>query len=114
MTTPVSLGGVRTKSFRATLLGLLIASTWWLRNASTAIRFVLSSRKVVAHSLGPPWEIHTFIRWCEAFARCVTGYGVLAIIVLIVAVTQWRTIALRHMIEFADIDPPKGTKKRSA
>lgn len=29
-------------------------------------------------------------------------------------VTQWRTIALSHMVEFADIEPPKGTKKRSA
>ncbi len=29
-------------------------------------------------------------------------------------VTQWRTIALSHMVEFADIEPPKGSKRRSA
>jgi hypothetical protein len=29
-------------------------------------------------------------------------------------VTQWRTIALSHMMEFADIEPPKGSKRRSA
>jgi hypothetical protein len=29
-------------------------------------------------------------------------------------VTQWKTIALSHMMEFADIDPPKGSRKRSA
>ena len=29
-------------------------------------------------------------------------------------VTQWRTIALSRMVEFADIEPPKGTKKQSA
>jgi hypothetical protein len=29
-------------------------------------------------------------------------------------VTQWRTIALSHMVEFAGIEPPKGTKKRSS
>lgn len=29
-------------------------------------------------------------------------------------VTQWRTIALSHMVEFADIEPPKGNRKRSA
>ena|GEM_PF-2874650 len=76
----------------AVLLGLLIASTWWIHNVATAIRFVLSSRKVVAHSLGPPWELHTFVRWCEAFARCVSGYGILAVIVIVVAFAQWRTI----------------------
>ena len=29
-------------------------------------------------------------------------------------VTQWRTIALSHMIEFADIDPPKTRRKKPA
>lgn len=29
-------------------------------------------------------------------------------------VTQWRTIALAHMVEFADIEPPRGSKKQSA
>jgi hypothetical protein len=29
-------------------------------------------------------------------------------------VTQWRTIALSHMMEFTDIEPPKSSKKRSA
>jgi hypothetical protein len=29
-------------------------------------------------------------------------------------VTQWRTIALNHMVEFSDLDPPKGSKRRSA
>jgi hypothetical protein len=29
-------------------------------------------------------------------------------------VTQCRTIALSHMIEFADIEPPKSSKRRSA
>jgi hypothetical protein len=29
-------------------------------------------------------------------------------------VTQWRTIALSHMIEFADIDPPSTRRKRTA
>jgi hypothetical protein len=29
-------------------------------------------------------------------------------------VTQWRTVALSHMMEFTDIEPPKATKKRSA
>jgi hypothetical protein len=29
-------------------------------------------------------------------------------------VTQWRTIALSHMVEFSDVDPPKKPKKRSA
>jgi hypothetical protein len=29
-------------------------------------------------------------------------------------VTQWRTIALSLMMEFADIEPPKSTRKRSA
>jgi hypothetical protein len=29
-------------------------------------------------------------------------------------VTQWRTIALSHMMEFADIEPPKGSRKKSA
>ena len=29
-------------------------------------------------------------------------------------VTQWRTIALAHMMEFADIEPPKGSRKKSA
>jgi hypothetical protein len=28
-------------------------------------------------------------------------------------VTQWRTIALNHMVELPDIEPPKGSKKRS-
>ena len=28
-------------------------------------------------------------------------------------VTQWKTIALSHMVEFADMEPPKG-KRRSA
>jgi hypothetical protein len=29
-------------------------------------------------------------------------------------VTQWRTIALSHMVEFADIEPPRGKSKKSA
>jgi len=29
-------------------------------------------------------------------------------------VTRWRTIALSHIIEFSDINPPKGKAKRSA
>jgi len=29
-------------------------------------------------------------------------------------VTQWRTIALSHMVEFSDIEPPKGRSKKSA
>jgi len=29
-------------------------------------------------------------------------------------VTQWRTIALSHMMEFSDIEPPKGKSKKSA
>ena len=55
----------------------LVASTWWIAHGTTAIRFVLHSREAVAHSLGPPGDPHTFVRWCEAFARCVCGYGVL-------------------------------------
>jgi hypothetical protein len=31
-----------------------------------------------------------------------------------VLVTQWRTIALSHMVEFSDIEPPKGSRKKSA
>jgi hypothetical protein len=31
-----------------------------------------------------------------------------------VLVTQWRTIALSHMVEFPDIEPPKGSRKKSA
>ena len=27
-------------------------------------------------------------------------------------VTRWRTVALAHMIEFTDIDPPKSTGRR--
>ncbi len=27
-------------------------------------------------------------------------------------VTRWRTVALAHMVEFVDIDPPKSTSKR--
>lgn len=29
-------------------------------------------------------------------------------------VTQWRTIALSHMIEFADIEPPKSSRRKPA
>jgi len=29
-------------------------------------------------------------------------------------VTQWKTIALSHMMEFSDIEPPRGSRKRSA
>ena len=29
-------------------------------------------------------------------------------------VTQWRTIALSHMVEFADIDPPRKNGRKSA
>jgi hypothetical protein len=29
-------------------------------------------------------------------------------------VTQWKTIALSHMVEFADIEPPRSGRKRSA
>jgi hypothetical protein len=29
-------------------------------------------------------------------------------------VTQWRTIALSHLVEFADIDPPKSGRKKTA
>jgi hypothetical protein len=29
-------------------------------------------------------------------------------------VTQWRTIALSHMMEFVDLDPPKSSRKRPA
>jgi hypothetical protein len=29
-------------------------------------------------------------------------------------VTQWRTVALSHMMEFTDREPPKSSKKRSA
>ena len=29
-------------------------------------------------------------------------------------VTQWRTIATSHMMEFVDIEPPKSRRKRSA
>ena len=27
-------------------------------------------------------------------------------------VTRWRTVALAHMVEFTDIDPPKSASKR--
>ena len=27
-------------------------------------------------------------------------------------VTRWRTVALSHMVEFVDIDPPKGSSRR--
>ncbi len=27
-------------------------------------------------------------------------------------VTRWRTVALAHMVEFTDIDPPKSNSKR--
>ena len=27
-------------------------------------------------------------------------------------VTKWRTVALAHMVEFTDIDPPKSASKR--
>ncbi|HET6247948.1 MAG TPA: hypothetical protein VFE47_09655 [Tepidisphaeraceae bacterium] len=29
-------------------------------------------------------------------------------------VTQWRTIALSHMMAFVDLDPPKSSRKRPA
>ena len=29
-------------------------------------------------------------------------------------VTQWRTISLDHMMEFADIEPPKSTRRKQA
>jgi hypothetical protein len=29
-------------------------------------------------------------------------------------VTQWRAVALSHIVEFIDLAPPKGSKKRSA
>ena len=29
-------------------------------------------------------------------------------------VTQWRTIALSHMMEFSDLDPPKTGRKKHA
>ncbi|HZL38188.1 MAG TPA: hypothetical protein VFC78_22925 [Tepidisphaeraceae bacterium] len=29
-------------------------------------------------------------------------------------VIQWRTIALSHMVEFADMDPPRSGRKKSA
>jgi hypothetical protein len=27
-------------------------------------------------------------------------------------VSRWRTVALAHMVEFTDIDPPKSASKR--
>lgn len=27
-------------------------------------------------------------------------------------VTQWRTVALSHMVEFAELDPPKRSRKK--
>ena len=29
-------------------------------------------------------------------------------------VTQWKTIALSHMVEFSDLEPPREKRKRSA
>ena len=29
-------------------------------------------------------------------------------------VTRWRTVALAHMVEFLDIDPPKSSKRKKA
>ena len=29
-------------------------------------------------------------------------------------VTRWRTVALAHMVEFIDIDPPKSAKRKRA
>ncbi|HEY2325589.1 MAG TPA: glycosyltransferase family 39 protein [Thermoanaerobaculia bacterium] len=80
----------RGRDAAAVLLGGLIASTWWIAHAATAIRFVLHSREAVPHSLGPPADPHTFVRWCEAFARCVSGYGVLAAIVITIALLLLR------------------------
>jgi hypothetical protein len=76
----------------AILLGGAIASTWWIAHLTSAIRFVLHSRQSVAHSLGSPRDPHTFVLWSESFARCVSGYGVLAAIVIAIALTGRRTI----------------------
>lgn len=81
----------------ASPLGLLIASTWWIHNAATAIRLLFYARGASAHSLGPPWQLHTFVRWCQEFVRCSTGYGLLAaiaiIIAIIIATSRWRDVS---------------------
>src|SRR5207248_2529677 len=81
----------------AIILGLLIASTWWVRNIASAIRFGLRSRAFAAHSLGPPFSIATFVRWSSAVTRCCSGYGIAAVFVIAIAMT----IARRRLNSFA-------------
>jgi 4-amino-4-deoxy-L-arabinose transferase-like glycosyltransferase len=86
----ISIVDRRRQRIGSVLLGLAIASTWWLRHFSDAMRFGAQSRLFTAHSLGPPMSLTTFVKWSATFIRCATGYGVALIALIVLADTVRR------------------------
>jgi len=83
---------------KGTLLGAAIAATWWIPNGASALRFGVGSGGFSRHSLGSPWSLVTLARWSFEFARCVSGWLVLAAIAIVVATTRVSDARVKRIL----------------